>query len=217
MIDIKAMRELILSIIFSTLLLSFPAKANTEYQCLSAYQEKIKSYYPEGKVGQDDDRGWAYNLRGYYWLTKVVGHSAAAFFVTFVPGAIPFVLTATAVSLFFEVLKNEKGIVGSYIILKMSELEEDEIANQDVDSKIEEEVLDLQENKYSRETNLFNTFVKKVNKKYKNSDFSYEEVRQAVIELATVDDQLCQRKGKEKFSSLRRLIRLTKKKLLEKK
>ncbi|MFG1485156.1 hypothetical protein ABMA77_03755 [Halobacteriovorax sp. RZ-1] len=197
-----------ISILWSTV------QANTfDYQCMDAYKDKIESLYPKDQSANEDKNDWVYKLKGYYWLAKVVSHPVAVFIVAFVPFSIPVVLGITAVASFFDILKNEKGIIGTYIILKMSELSEEEIANQDVDSKIEEEVLELQENKYSRENNLFFTFVNRVNRKYKNTNYSYEDVRKAVIEIATQDDGLCKRKGKEKFISLNRLIRLTKKKL----
>lgn len=199
---------LCISILWSTV------QANTfDYQCMDAYKNKIETFYPKDQSVNQGKHDWVYKLKGYYWLAKVVSHPVAVFIVAFVPFSIPVVLGITAVASFFDVLKNEKGIIGTYIILKMSELSEEEIANQDIDSKIEEEVLELKENKYSRENNLFFTFVNRVNRKYKNTNYSYEDVRKAVIEIATQDDGLCKRKGKEKFISLNRLIRLTKKKL----
>ncbi len=203
---------LCISILWST------AQANTfEYQCMDAYKDKIETFYPKDQSSNQTDKDWVYKLKGYYWLAKVVGHPIAVFIVAFVPFSIPIVLGITAVASFFDLLQNEKGIIGTYIILKMSELSEEEIANQDIDSKIEEEVLELQENKYSRDNNLFYTFVKRVNRKYKNSNYSYEEVRNAVIEIASESNELCMRKGKERYISLNRLIRLTKKKLNAKK
>lgn len=209
------MKKLILSTVICATVLLLPTKAFAEYQCMQAYQEKIEEFYPDADL-DEDQQGWVYKLKGYYWLTKVVGKPAAGFVVAVVPGAIPVVLTATTVAGFFDLLKNERGIVGAYIVLKISEIEESELANQDLDSKLEEEVLNLQENKYKREHNLFATFVKRVNKKYKNSNYTYEQVRKTVVELATENDQLCNRKGKEKFTSLKRLIRLTKKRLIAK-
>ncbi|AYF45193.1 hypothetical protein BALOs_2195 [Halobacteriovorax sp. BALOs_7] len=208
------MRKVISIILLSVFILSVPVQASTEYKCIKQYQDKIETFYPKESV--ENDEGWVYKLKGFYWLSKVIGKPAAAFIVAFVPGSIPVVLSISTVAAFFDLLKNEKGIIGAYIVLKMSEVEEHEFANQDIDSKIEEEVLQLQENKYKREENLFNTFVERVNRKYKNTDFSYEQVRRAVVEIASNDDQLCQRKGKEKFTSLYRLIRLTKKRLIYK-
>jgi len=206
------MKKFIAALILSSLVLSTSAQASEQYVCMSAYKEKVQSFYPEVDL-DEEQQGWVYKLKGYAWLTKVVGKPAAGFIVAFVPGAIPVVLTASSVTAFFDFLKNERGITGAYIVLSLSKIEESELKNLDIDSKVEEEVLRLQENKYKKEHNLFATFVKRVNKKYKNSDYSYEQVRQAVVELANEDDRLCNRRGKEKFVSLNKLIRLTKKKL----
>jgi hypothetical protein len=210
------MRKLLFGLTLISLMLSTSVSASTDYQCMGEYQKKIKEFYPNVEL-DEDQQGWVYKLKGYHWLTKVAGKPAAGFIVAFVPGAIPVVLTASAVTSFFDVLKNEKGIVGAYIVLNLSQIDEQEFINNDIDSVVEEDILKLQENKYKREHNLFHTFVKRVNKKYKNTNFSYEEVRQAVIEIASEDRALCERgkKKKNKLASLNRLIRVTKKKLIK--
>lgn len=206
------MRQILASLLVSIYILMIPAKAHADFQCEQQYQQKIQKFYKANV--DDEDKGWVYQLKGYYWLSKVIGKAAAVFVVTFVPGAIPIVLSISTVAAFFDLLKKEKGIIGAYIVLKMSQFEEEQLANEDIDSKVEEEVLELQENKYRRETNLFNTFVDRVNRKYKNTSFTYEQVRQAVIEIAREDDKLCHRNGKQKFTTLNRMIKLTKKRLI---
>lgn len=209
------MRKLIYGLTLISLLFSTSVSASSDYQCMGEYEKRIEEFYPNVDL-DEDQQSWVYKLKGYHWLTKVAGKPAAGFIVAFVPGAIPFVLTASAVSSFFDLLKKEKGIVGSYIVLNLSQIDEREFMNNDLDSIVEEEVLKLQENKYKKVHNLFHTFVERVNRKYKNTDYSYEQVRQALIEIATEDKSLC-RKGrkKTKLVSLNKLVRMTKKKMIE--
>ncbi|OIQ16526.1 MAG: hypothetical protein BM556_15405 [Bacteriovorax sp. MedPE-SWde] len=165
------------------------------YQCYDLYQKRINR---KVNLLSDEERKGIYKADGYYWLQKVAGKEAALFIVAFVPGAIPLVLSATAVSWLYEKVSNEKGIVGAHSIINLS-LRYESNDNKD-SSKLGEE-------------NFFDIFVKRVNRKYKNSKYTPSQVREAIVTLATEDDRLCMKKNKVRLTRINKLAKLVKKEL----